>query len=71
MIRLDVDLYKPTKEAFRLFWNKLEVGGIMILHDYPSFEGVKMAVDEELKDKQFIKIPMTKEQTIIIKYGKS
>ena len=71
LLHIDVDLYKPTKDAIRLLWNKLQIGGIMILHDYPSFEGVRMAVDEELVNKQFIKIPITKEQTIIIKYGKS
>lgn len=67
LIHIDVDLYFPTKEALRLFWDKLSVGGIVILHDYPSFEGVRMAIDEVLEGEKFTKLQITKEQAVVIK----
>lgn len=67
LLHIDVDLYAPTRHALEIFWDKIERNGIIVLHDYPSFEGVRLAVDEALKGKDFIKVQTTKEQTIIIK----
>ena len=47
-INLDMDLYKPTIEGLRFFWDKMETGGIILVHDYFSeeYSGVKCAVEE-------------------------
>lgn len=68
LLNLDVDLYKPTKFALEILWDKIEVGGIIVLHDYPFFEAVRLVVDNFLADKEYTKIQtFEKSQAIIIK----
>lgn len=67
LLHIDVDLYAPTRHALEIFWDKIQPKGIVVLHDYPSFEGVRLAVDEALRDKDYVKIQTSKEQAIIIK----
>lgn len=45
-VSLDMDLYQPQLEGLRFFWNKMEEGGVILLHDYfhPLLPGVKKAV---------------------------
>ncbi len=45
-VNLDMDLYQPQLEGLRFFWNKMEMGGVILLHDYfhPDLPGVKSAV---------------------------
>ena len=45
-INLDMDLYQPQLEGLRFFWDKMEKGGVLLLHDYFHSElpGVKAAV---------------------------
>ena len=50
-VHLDLDLYRSTLEALRFFYPRLNVGGIIISHDYTTLPGVKMAFDEFFKDK--------------------
>ena len=47
-VNLDMDLYKPTLAGLNFFWGKMEIGGIILIHDYFSevYEGVKSAVQE-------------------------
>lgn len=47
-VNLDMDLYLPQLEGLRFFWNKMEVGGVILLHDYfhPELPGVKAAVED-------------------------
>lgn len=47
-VNLDMDLYKPTLEGLLFFWDKMEMGGIILVHDYFSdaYKGVENAVDE-------------------------
>lgn len=67
MMHLDVDLYEPTRAAFELFWDKMPKGGVVVLHNYPSFSGVVRAVDDFLADKKFTKIQLEEQQAKIIK----
>eukprot|EP01084_Bolivina_argentea_P289888 497862_1 len=46
ILRLDMDLYEATKEALELLYDKVSVGGFVIVDDYYSFKGCKRAVDE-------------------------
>ncbi len=62
-IHLDVDLYEPTLDSLRFFWDRLSVGGIIVCDDYGSsqFPGAKKAVDEFLKNKNpalFYEVPL-------------
>lgn len=47
-VNLDMDLYKPTLEGLRFFWNRMEQGGVVLVHDYFSeaYKGVENAVEE-------------------------
>lgn len=61
-VNLDMDLYQPQLEGLRYFWNKMEPGGVILLHDYyhPELLGVKMAVadfEKESGDK-LLKFPI-------------
>lgn len=46
LIHIDVDVYEPSKLILELLWDKLEVGGILMLDDYGTVEGETKAVDE-------------------------
>lgn len=50
-VHIDVDLYRPIKDALDFFYPRLEKGGIIVLDDYgmSQFPGAKKAVDEFLK----------------------
>jgi hypothetical protein len=50
LVFYDCDLYQPALDTFRFSWDKLNLGGYMVVHDYCAeaggFEGVKAAVQE-------------------------
>jgi len=70
-IHIDLDLYRPTKEALETLWPRLAPGGVMILHDYGCtlFPGIKKAVDEFFTPLGITPIPMgdMQESAVIIK----
>jgi O-methyltransferase len=45
-VSIDVDLYEPTYNGLRYFYDRLERGGYIFIHDYNNnmFNGVKSAV---------------------------
>ena len=47
-VSLDPDLYQPVKSGLEYFYPRLSKGGIIVIHDYDSFQfpGVRQAVDE-------------------------
>ena len=47
-VHIDCDLYKPIKEGLIFFYERMEVGGFIVVHDYLSgrWEGATQAVDE-------------------------
>ncbi len=53
-VNLDLDLYQPTIEGLRLFQDKMESNGIILVHDYfaNNFDGPKRAVDEFLMEER-------------------
>ena len=61
-VNLDMDLYQPQLDGLRYFWNKMEPGGIILLHDYyhPELPGVKMAVMDFEKElgEMLLKFPI-------------
>jgi len=51
-VNLDLDLYQPTLEGLRFFWDKMSEGGIILIHDYfgIDFPNVKTAVADFEKE---------------------
>lgn len=55
-VSLDMDLYQPQLEGLRFFWDKMETGGIILLHDYfhPLLPGVREAVVDFEKESGYV-----------------
>jgi O-methyltransferase len=51
ILRLDMDWYNPTKICLNKFYDKIEVGGILIVDDYGHHSGARQAVDEFLMER--------------------
>lgn len=51
-VRLDVDMYKPTKAGLEWFGEHMAKGGFLISHDYytESYSGVAQAIDEYVNE---------------------
>ncbi len=73
-VNLDMDLYVPMLSAMRFFWDRMETGGAIILHDYfkPELPGVKEAVavfEKECLEKEgrgITKVPVGDGCSIVI-----
>lgn len=49
LVSLDADLYQPTLEGLEFFYNRLQPGGVILIHDYNhKWEGLQKAVNEFL-----------------------
>lgn len=50
LVFYDCDLYQPALDTFAYFWDRLNPGGAILVHDYfaepGGYEGVKKATDE-------------------------
>ncbi len=47
-VNLDMDLYMPTLNGLKFFWNRMVIGGCILVHDYfhEQLPGVKKAIDD-------------------------
>lgn len=60
LVSLDADLYNPTIAGLDYFYNKLEKGGVIIIHDYnPDWPGIMNAVDEFAEANKIPIVPLT------------
>lgn len=59
-VSLDADLYAPTAAALPLFWERMEKGGVIMVHDYNStqFAGAGTAVREFCLKENIYPIPI-------------
>jgi hypothetical protein len=59
-VNLDMDLYKPTLEGLKFFWDRMETGGVILIHDYfgEVYKGVKRAVEEFRKENSIPMFPI-------------
>lgn len=61
LVYLDLDIYKPTKLALDLIWDRVPRGGVLCFDEYavPAWEGETQAVDEflESKSERLLKLP--------------
>ena len=64
---LDGDLYESIRDSLRLIEDKINKGGVIMVHDYnnPALPGVARAVDEWLRGRD---IKMQKYQSLAIIY---
>jgi hypothetical protein len=46
LLRLDTDWYESTKHELDCFYEKLVIGGVLIIDDYGRWRGCRKAVDE-------------------------
>lgn len=46
LLRLDTDWYESTKHELETLFDKVSVGGVIIIDDYGHWQGCKKAVDE-------------------------
>ncbi|WP_186456947.1 TylF/MycF/NovP-related O-methyltransferase [Sphingomonas suaedae] len=51
VLRIDTDWHAPTKAAMDILYDRLSPGGILILDDYGSWEGARVAVDDYFRGK--------------------
>lgn len=70
-VSIDVDLYQPILEGLKYFYERLEVGGYIIIHDYnfAYYNGVKKAVEDfrKLTGVQCVPIPDYHGSAVIVK----
>jgi hypothetical protein len=66
-VHLDVDVYESTRAALTFFYPRMNVGGIILSHDYPDAPGVKSAFDEFFQDRAEPVIPLLDSQCLIVK----
>lgn len=50
LVHIDVDLYEPTRQSLEFFYERLVIGGVIVVDDYgyTQFPGAKKAVNEFL-----------------------
>lgn len=69
-VNLDMDLYEPMLNGLRYFWDRLEIGGYILLHDYfcSVLPGVRKAVEDFEKEiRQIVpKVPIGDGQSIVL-----
>jgi len=60
-VSIDVDLYKPTYEGLKFFYDRLSKGGYILVHDYnfPTYNGIKEAVRRFCREKDISYIPIS------------
>ncbi|WDE99197.1 macrocin O-methyltransferase [Lentisphaera profundi] len=57
-VHLDADLYEPTFEGLKYFYERMSKQGIILIHDYNAWIGARKAVDDFFADKPELPVPM-------------
>lgn len=50
LLRLDTDWYESTYHEFKYLYPILEIGGVLIIDDYDTWEGSRKATDQYIKE---------------------
>lgn len=68
-LHVDVDLYDPTIDSLKFFYDRMTTGGIIMCDDYGSVScpGAKKAFDEFFADKQENILELPSAQAIVVK----
>lgn len=74
LVSIDVDLYNPILSGLEYFYDRLSIGGYIIVHDYnfPHYSGVKAAVKKFTEKKGVYSVPIVDHHgsTIFVKNKK-
>ncbi len=59
-VSLDPDLYAPMATALPLFWDRLSLGGVLLIHDFNSsqFSGAGQALREFCRERGLFPLPL-------------
>jgi O-methyltransferase len=68
-VHLDVDLYQSTLDCLKFFYPRLNLGGIIISHDYTTAEGVNQAFEEFFSDKPETPMELIGYQVMAVKFS--
>ena len=70
-VHIDVDLYQPTIDAVRFFYDRTVAGGIVLCDDYgfDGCPGARQAIDELLHDKPEAVVEVPTGQAFFVKRG--
>lgn len=66
-VHLDLDLYASTISALEWFWPRLNRGGALLSHDYPSSDGVVRAFHEYFDPRGEVVFPLSGDQCFAVK----
>ena len=66
-VHLDVDLYQSTLDGLEYFYPRMNKGGLILTHDYPSSVGVKKACDEFISSRPESILKLSGNQGLIVK----
>jgi O-methyltransferase len=66
-VHLDVDLYESTFQALQFFYPRMDVGAMIVSHDYVEFPGVRQAFDSFFAQKPEPVLEMTGNQCLVVK----
>lgn len=69
LLHVDVDVYEPTKLVLELLYDRVVLGGMIILDDYGMVEGATLAIDHFFADKnqEIKKLSLSHKPAYIIK----
>lgn len=65
-VNLDMDIYKPTYEGLKFFWEKLAPGGIIFVHDFGRWDGIDRAVEKFCKEIHTGYVPLNDGATVVL-----
>lgn len=65
-VNLDMDLYEPTYESLNFFWDHMNAGGYIFVHDFYVWSGIEPAVEKFCKEKQVGYMCLTDKCSIVI-----
>jgi len=57
-VHLDVDLQGPMEAGLKFFYERVSIGGFIVVHDYNAWPGARKAVDDFCRAKGVLAIPM-------------
>lgn len=67
VLRLDTDWYASTQAELSGLFPLLQIGGVLIIDDYGTYEGARRATDEFLADYPLLLIPIDADCRVAIK----
>lgn len=68
-VNLDMDIYEPTYEGLKFFWEKLTPGGVIFVHDFGRWNGIDKAVERFCKELHIGYVPLNDGASVALTKG--